>query len=122
MAEVLGDGAGGVTHLIVSLVGGGALPPCNADTQAPRLPHNGKHQLETEQTRGVSEGPVLSSDTSARASLGVTEELEEGGHRWPRARESAAQKRCLPVGDEALQMGWGGGKCPSTPAKTGCPA
>lgn len=74
-------------HLIIPLVGGGALATCDADAQAPCLPHDGKHQLQTEQTRGVAamgpagmrEGPVLSSNTSARTSSGVTEELQEAG-------------------------------------------
>lgn len=41
---------GAAAHLIISLVGGGALAPCDADAQAPSLAHDGECQLETEQT------------------------------------------------------------------------
>ena len=40
-------------HLVIPLVGRRALATSDADTQAPRLPHNGERQLETEQILAV---------------------------------------------------------------------
>lgn len=55
---------------------------------------------------GDREGPVLSSNTCARAGLSMTEEPEEAGT----AGQRAAQEGCLPVGDRTLRTGRGSGK------------
>lgn len=54
---------------------------------------------------GDREGPVLSSNTSARASLGMREPEEVGT-----AGQRAAQEGCPPLGDEALRTGRGSGR------------
>lgn len=49
--------AAAAPHLVVTLVGRGALAARDADAQAPRLPHDGERQLEAEQTYGVQGRP-----------------------------------------------------------------
>lgn len=47
---------GAAPHLVIPLLGCGALATRNADAQAPSLPHNGERQLQIEQMRHVQGG------------------------------------------------------------------
>lgn len=128
--ECRGGGPGRTApHLVVPLVGGGALATRNADAQASRLAHDGKCQLETEQTRGVRggpgraelpPGPVRSSDGSARAGSGVTDGLEGAGTAGRTVTAQGSREGSSPGGvpvwvtrPEAPQTGWRGKERPA---------
>lgn len=59
----------GSSYLIISFVGGGAFAPCNTDAQAPRLPHDGECQLQTEWT-WISEKTWEAQELAAARQVG----------------------------------------------------
>lgn len=87
-------------HLVVPFVGCRALAASDADTQAPRLPHDGERQLETEQTLAVWGLPVgLAGDGEGlvvSSSLGGPRQHRGAAQGWTLAGQSTAWMEALP--------------------------
>lgn len=111
----------GSAHLVVPLIGCGALAARNADAQAPSLPQDGEGQLETEQTgcpgRAAVRLPMLSAGEPIgvqtlfpafpwAAEWGLIPLTSQGQHRCQLEKPQDPSRRAL------LCRAWWAGACP----------